>query len=66
MRKAISVIVLLLSHPLTLSGHHSVSANFDTSTVVEASGVVTELSWRNPHVRFQLTEENADGTQPGR
>lgn len=62
MRKAISVIVLLFSHPLTLPAHHSVSANFDTSTVVEASGVVTELSWRNPHVRFQLTEEDADGT----
>ena len=62
MRKAISVMVLIFSHPLTLPAHHSVSANFDTSTVVEASGVVTELSWRNPHVRFQLTEQDADGT----
>ncbi len=61
MRNKFSVIVLLLGHPLTLPAHHSVAANFDTSTVVEASGVVTELSWRNPHVRFELMEESADG-----
>ena len=54
--------VLLFSHPLAMMAHHSVSANFDTATVVEVSGVVTELSWRNPHVRFELAEESADGT----
>lgn len=62
MRKAISVIVLLFGYPVILLAHHSVAANFDTATVVEASGVVTELSWRNPHVRFELREESADGT----
>lgn len=34
--------------------HHSVSAIFDGSKTVETSGTITELSWSNPHPKFQL------------
>lgn len=53
---------LLLASPMGASAHHSVAASFDTSSVVEAEGEITELSWRNPHVRFQLRVEGEGGS----
>ena len=55
---SLSMIVAIV--PTVAPGHHSVSAIFDTTTVVEAEGRITDLSWRNPHVQFQLegTDEN--------
>ena len=54
----LSMIVAVV--PTVAPGHHSVSAIFDTTTVVEAEGRIADLSWRNPHVQFQLegTDEN--------
>ena len=52
----------LLALPAVVSGHHSVSVIFDTATVVEAEGEVTELSWRNPHIRFQLSSTDETGS----
>ena len=48
--------------PALALGHHSVAVIFDTTSVVEAEGEITELSWRNPHVRFQLSGTNEDGS----
>lgn len=62
MSKRFIGIFVLFGFSLPLLAHHSVSANFDTDTVVETAGVITELSWRNPHARFQVSTEGADGT----
>jgi hypothetical protein len=43
------------------SAHHSVSAWFDTTSLAEVEGEVTELRWQNPHVRFTLRVVGADG-----
>ena len=56
-------VVLLFGGPTALLAHHSVSAYFDTQTVVEAAGEVTSVSWRNPHARFELISESADGSK---
>ena len=47
--------------PALALGHHSVAVIFDTASVVEAEGEITELSWRNPHVRFQLSGTDESG-----
>ena len=41
--------------------HHSVVANFDAETTVEAEGVISNIAWRNPHILFTLT--TADGEE---
>ena len=56
----LSMIVAVV--PTVAPGHHSVSAIFDTTTVVEAEGRITDLSWRNPHVQFQLEGTDEDGS----
>ena len=35
-------------------GHHSAGVYFDVDSVVELSGEVTEVVWRNPHVYFTV------------
>lgn len=42
------------------AAHHSTTAIYDSSRTVEVSGIVEEVSWRNPHGR--LTFRAADGT----
>ena len=55
------VFVVAIAPAMAL-GHHSVAVIFDTTSVVEAEGEITELSWRNPHVRFRLSGTNEDGS----
>lgn len=40
--------------------HHAFNGTFDMSSVVQVDGVVTELRWSNPHVRFSV--QALDGT----
>ena len=51
--------------PGAAQAHHSVAASFDTSTIVEVEGEVTDVRWQNPHVRFtvEATEANGDTTR---
>jgi Family of unknown function (DUF6152) len=43
------------------AAHHSVSAWFLPDERQEIEGVVTEVRWENPHVRFFMRAPNADG-----
>lgn len=43
------------------SGHHSSIGIFDEENPVEIEGVVTSLSWRNPHPTFIVEVENENG-----
>lgn len=56
----LSMILTVL--PTAAPAHHSVAAIYDTTAVVEAAGRITDLSWRNPHVQFQLEGTDANGS----
>jgi len=47
----------------TVLAHHSVSAYFDTSQVIEVQGELTEVRWRNPHVGFTINVRNENGEE---
>ena len=51
----------LLAAGLPLAAHHSTAATFDISQVVTIKGVVTEVTWLNPHGTFSLNVKDADG-----
>lgn len=57
----LALVVAPVLAPVVVLGHHSVSAVYDTTRVVEAEGEVTALAWRNPHVRFQITGADETG-----
>lgn len=42
--------------------HHSFSAEFDANARGELSGVVTEVRYSNPHVRYRIEVKGADGS----
>jgi hypothetical protein len=60
MRKALTLASLLGF--LTIAGvshaHHSTVAIYDGSRTVEVSGIVEEISWRNPHGRLVLRADD--------
>jgi hypothetical protein len=47
--------------PCPADGHHSVSAWFDRNGRQEIEGVVTEIRWENPHVRFFMRAPTSNG-----
>jgi hypothetical protein len=56
----VALAVAVLAAPL--SAHHTISAIYDTNTVVTLKGVVTEVDWQNPHVILHLDVKNDDGS----
>ena len=42
--------------------HHSFFGRFDTQTVTELEGEVTEMLWQNPHAAMTIRARAADGT----
>ncbi len=53
-RAGVWLLFGLLCLPVAYA-HHSVGANFDVGTIVEIEGNLTQISWRNPHVRLVIS-----------
>ena len=49
--------------PALASAHHSVAAWFDSSRTQEIEGVVTDIKWQNPHVRFFMRAPSSQGEE---
>ncbi|MDH3421243.1 MAG: DUF6152 family protein [Gammaproteobacteria bacterium] len=64
MKQLISLVVLLSSASLTgtvAHGHHAFAANYDPNLTGTIEGVVIEVFWANPHVRYFLEVVNENG-----
>lgn len=59
--RAVWMASMLTLVPICLSAHHSVRGTFDADTVAEMAGVVTEVRWQNPHVRFTVAVDGEGG-----
>jgi hypothetical protein len=49
--------------PAVVSAHHSAAAWFNQNEIQEVEGVVTEVDWQNPHVKFLVRAPNAAGEE---
>jgi hypothetical protein len=59
--KVILIVLVLAAGPTGgLGAHHSTVVNFDSTREVTVTGVLTEVTWRNPHSRFRM-DVTADG-----
>ena len=45
-----------------LMAHHSLTATYDTGTLVPLSGVITKVELINPHVKVDLAAKGSGGT----
>ena len=55
------ILLSLLGVPIASSAHHAVGGNYDSSTVIEVEGEVTDLLWRNPHVQVSMRVIDENG-----
>ena len=63
-----SILALMLVTSCLLSGqhvlaHHSYAAEFDSNNPQTIEGVVREVWFKNPHVRYYVTVTAEDGTE---
>lgn len=57
-----ALLLSSLAAPFPAQAHHSFAAVFDADNVGTIAGEVVEVRFGNPHVRFRLLAEFADGT----
>jgi hypothetical protein len=57
----LAAAVLLLLVQTTAMGHHSFAAEFTAEETATIKGVVVEVWFRNPHVRYYVEVTNEDG-----
>jgi len=50
----------LLLCPMATSAHHAFAGVFDMNNLTEIEGQITELLWRNPHVRFSIRTDSGE------
>ena len=62
MGRIAGVWALSCALPGVPAAHHSLS-EWDPNVIVELQGEVVEVVWRNPHVRFTMKVENAEGEE---
>ena len=60
-RLAITFALCLLGLPISLAAHHGTNQSYDRTTSVDIKGVVTALSYRNPHPALFIDVKGDDG-----
>jgi hypothetical protein len=62
--KIVLIVSILMTVALAdgLGAHHSTVVNFDSTREVTIVGVLTEVTWRNPHSRFRMNVTGEGGT----
>jgi Family of unknown function (DUF6152) len=58
LRAALLLAALALS--ASARAHHSTATLYDRERVIEAEGEITNVSWTNPHVRFEMRDSSRD------
>ncbi len=56
-----SFFLCLIGLPISGLAHHAVGGSYDTSTLIELEGEVTDILWRNPHVQASMRVVDGSG-----
>ena len=62
-RQRLPALALIAMLPTLTTAHHSFTAEFTAEETATLEGVVTEVWFRNPHVRYVFTVRNEDGRE---
>ena len=60
---AITLTSVLCLITFNSTAHHSLAVEFDATTLVTVEGVVNEVWFKNPHVRYYLTVTDESGNE---
>jgi hypothetical protein len=59
--KKLFIVFVLIALAVPLFAHHGRGATYDMKKQVTLKGVVTEVSWRNPHVLIWMDVKDENG-----
>jgi hypothetical protein len=59
--KKLFIVFVLIALAVPLFAHHGRGATYDMKKQVTLKGVVTEVSWRNPHVLIWMNVKDETG-----
>jgi len=57
----INLLVAALTVTVPATAHHAATGRYGRDSFGEISGQITDIFWRNPHVRFLITVDGDDG-----
>lgn len=55
-----TIVSTLIAIPIAVNAHHSMS-EFDRTVIEEVEGVVSKVSWKNPHILLEVTRTDENG-----
>jgi hypothetical protein len=58
---AVAALFVAVTLPGFARAHHSFAGFYDPNRIIEIEGVLTQMSWRNPHGRLSLEATDASG-----
>src|SRR5215467_5473307 len=58
----VASVIVMLAAAVSVSAHHSFSAEFDGSKTVTLEGKVVKMEWVNPHSWLHIDVTKPDGT----
>ena len=64
--RVISILAAVLLCSVNANAHHSYAAEFDPEHPATIEGVVTEVWFKNPHIRYYIKVTGEDGVAVGR
>jgi hypothetical protein len=59
--KGLKLLIVSFALPSITFAHHSPNVHFDRTQIIEIEGELTELTWRNPHVQFEVETTDEQG-----
>jgi hypothetical protein len=57
----VAIVCAVLVLPRTTRAHHSFAAEFDVDKPIKATGIVTQVEWKNPHTWFFIDVKDETG-----
>jgi hypothetical protein len=57
------LVAAILAVPLSLSAHHSTTAEFDVQHRMTLSGTLSKVDWVNPHIVVFIDAQGAKGAE---
>jgi hypothetical protein len=59
---SLPVACLIATIPFSATAHHSMS-EFDRGVITEVEGVISRVSWKNPHILLEVTATDENGAE---
>ena len=61
MKRNLLALLILMAIAASAFGHHSETAEYDSTKPVKVTGIIKKVEWQNPHVWFYVEVKDESG-----